>query len=118
MLAWSGSTVNHFNGGNDGETFYAIFDPQSDSVGALQSVNNNHDMFCPGIAALPNGDLVVVGWAKTEDGGEASSVFNGSGFVAGPKLNIIRGYNSAVTLSNGRVRPPGLLPLSDSIQCR
>lgn len=103
-MAWSGGTSNHFAGGTDGNTFYATFDPASDNVGELQQVNNNHDMFCPGIASLANGDYIIAGGATTEDGGQKSSTLSGSSFTAGPDLNINRGYNSAVTTQNGRVR--------------
>ena len=100
---WSGAQVDHFSGGEGGNTFFAVFDPSSDSVGSVQSVNNNHDMFCPGIAMLPNGDVFV---AAGSAGGDpsASSTWTGSAFVAGPALSIARGYNSALTLANGEVR--------------
>ena len=101
---WSGAQVDHFNGGEDGNTFYAVFDPSSDSVGAVQQVNNNHDMFCPGIAMLTNGDVFVVAGSAGGDGAGASSTWTGNSFAAGPSLNIPRGYNSALTFANGEVR--------------
>ena len=113
---WSGAQVDHFNGGEDGNTFYAVFDPSSDSVGAVQQVNNNHDMFCPGIAMLTNGDVFVVAGSAggNDDGASSSSTWTGNAFEEGPSLNIARGYNSALTLANGEVRFL-LRPLSSAV---
>ena len=47
---------------------------------------------------------MVVGGSDTGDGGAATSFFKNGEFTQGPKLNIARSYNSAVTLSNGQVR--------------
>lgn len=96
--------MDDFRGGASGETNYAIFNPASNSVvGGLQTVNIGHDMFCPGISMLPNGDVLVVGGSAGGDGAGSSSVWTGSSFVPAADLNIARGYNSAVTLANGNV---------------
>ena len=101
----SGAQVVHYNGGEVGNTFYAVFDPSSDSVGALQQVNINHDMFRPGTVVLTNGDVfVVAGSYGTDDGASSSTTWTGNAFEAGPSLNIARGYNSAVVLTDGEVR--------------
>lgn len=104
MLVWSGGQVDHFSGGEAGNTFFAVFNPSTDSVSAVMSINLNHDMFCPGIALLANGDVFVVAGSAGGDGAGASSTWSGNSFSAGPALNIPRGYNSALTLANGEVR--------------
>jgi hypothetical protein len=104
VVVWSGSQVDDFVAGTPGDTFFAVYDTVTNTVGPLQQVNTDHDMFCPGIATLPNGQVIVVAGSSGGDGAASSSFFNGATFVAGPKLNIPRGYNSAVTLANGKVR--------------
>lgn len=101
MVCWSGGTVDDFIGGAGGQTFYAVFDSNTDTVGPVQNQIIMHDMFCPGIAILPNGNPFVVAGSAGGDGGLSSSTWTGSSFTAGPKLNIKRGYNSALTLANG-----------------
>ena len=104
VLVWSGGQVDDFRGAEQGNTFFAVFDPSTDSVGPLMSINLDHDMFCPGISMLADGDVFVVAGSAGGDGAGASSTWTGSTFVAGPPLNIRRGYNSAVTLAHGEVR--------------
>ena len=101
---WSGGAVDHFVGGAAGQTFYAVFDPATDSVGPVQTVIMNHDMFCPGIVQLPNGDVIIVAGSAGGDGARSTSVWTGSSFASGPQLVIARGYNSAVLLANSDVR--------------
>lgn len=95
--------MDHFVGGDAGQTWYAVFNPNSNSVGQLQTVNLSHDMFCPGIAMQADGDIMVVGGSAGGDGAGSSSTWTGTSFSASPKLNIPRGYNSALTLANGNV---------------
>lgn len=109
VLVWSGGAVDHFVGGDPGQTWYAVFDPTTDSVGPLQTINLFHDMFCPGISLLANGDVIVIAGTAGGDGGRSTSTWSGSSWVEGPKLSIARGYNSAVLVANGDVRP--LAPL-------
>ena len=106
VLVWSGGAVDHFVGGDAGQTWYAVFNPNSNSVGALQTVNLNHDMFCPGIAQQADGDLMIVGGSAGGDGAGSTSTWTGGAFTQSPTLNIPRGYNSAVTLANGNVCSP------------
>jgi hypothetical protein len=105
VLTWSGNSALDFVGGPSGLTLYAVFDSNGDTAGPLQSVNLNHDMFCPGISILPNGNVVVVA-GHSGAGAGSTSFWTGSSFSAGPALNIPRGYNAAVLTTNGEVRPP------------
>lgn len=61
VLTWSAATADGFRGGVSGETKYAVFNPNSNSVSGLKTVNTQHDMFCPGVSLLPNGDILVAG---------------------------------------------------------
>ena len=56
-------------------------------------------MFCPGIAKLASGTVMVVGGVTAG----ATNTFDGFAWARSDRLNIPRGYNSAVTLSDGRV---------------
>lgn len=105
VLVWAGDSVDHFapSQGTPGTTFYAVFDSNTNTVGALQSVALGHDMFCPGISILPNSEVIVVGGSAGGDGHAASSVFANGAWASGPQLSIPRGYNAAVTLSTGEV---------------
>jgi galactose oxidase len=65
--------------------------------------NTNHNMFCPGISMLGSGAIVVTGGSTAE---KTSIYTPGQGWLAGPDLNIPRGYQGQTTLSNGKVRTP------------
>jgi galactose oxidase len=95
--------VDHFIGDPTFTTFYSTLNLANDAVGPVQMVNVGHDMFCPGIAMLPSGNIFIVGGSAGGDGAMASTFWNGNNFVGGPQLNTPRGYNSAVTLANGQV---------------
>ena len=62
--------------------------------------NTDHNMFCPGVAILPNGEIIVTG-GDTDD---ATSIYNPTtdSWSKGPPMNIPRGYNGMTLLSNGQ----------------
>lgn len=103
---WSGNAVDDFQTGDAGVTHFAVFDSTTDSVGPGQSQFLDHDMFCPGVSMLANGDVVISAGSAGGDGAGSTTTwdFSAGAFVQGPKLNIRRGYNSALTLANGNVR--------------
>lgn len=114
VLLWSGDDEFHFNPGGDlnklGVTHYAVYDVPNKEIIARKDIDLNHDMFCPGIAISPYGDVVVVGGSAFGDGAGSTSVWevdSGSNefgqFSSGANLNIPRGYNTAVTMSSGQV---------------
>jgi hypothetical protein len=63
--------------------------------------NPAHDMFCPGTAYLPNGRLLVNGGSSTPE----TSIYDppSSTWSSDRKMNVPRGYNASVLLSNGLV---------------
>ncbi|MFS4416281.1 galactose oxidase-like domain-containing protein, partial [Maribacter sp. 2307ULW6-5] len=65
-----------------------------------QISDNNHNMFCPGINNLPNGNLLVAG------GGSApkTTIYNvqTNRWETSDDMNVARGYQGNVTLPDGR----------------
>lgn len=106
VLVWSGDAVDTFNPIDkvSGKTFYTTYNTQTGFVAPLKVANLNHDMFCPGIAIQPNGDIAVVGGSAHGDGAASTSVWDGQAWGKRLTLNIARGYNTAVTLPSGLVR--------------
>ncbi len=58
-------------------------------------------MFCPGVAILPNGDVLVTGGLSTTE----TSIYHvaTNTWTAGPPMNVGRGYQGQTLLSNGQV---------------
>ncbi|SAL67382.1 oxidase [Caballeronia udeis] len=109
VLVWSADSPLDFTGGevnlskhqNNGGTYTAIFDPTTGTSTQAFVTNIGHDMFCPGIANLPNGDIFVTGGsssAKVSDFNPASGQWTSQ-----KQMNIARAYHGSVTLSNGDV---------------
>jgi hypothetical protein len=90
------------------QTITATVNPANGLVTSTTVTNTNHDMFCPGISMLGNGDIVVTGG----DVAEKTSIYSAKedAWVPGPDMNIPRGYQSSVTLSNGEVCSSHLCP--------
>ncbi|MEL7271435.1 MAG: PKD domain-containing protein [Bacteroidota bacterium] len=104
LLTWSSRFRFSFAEVSDGATFTEIFDPfmgtDGQALGEFTS-NTDHDMFCPGINNLPDGRILSAGGATSE----RTSIFDpqtGLWSVASA-MNIPRGYQGNVTLSNGAV---------------
>ena len=57
-------------------------------------------MFCPGVAILPNGDIMVTGGLSDQQ----TSIYDPAtnSWTAGPQMNIGRGYQGMTLLSNGQ----------------
>jgi galactose oxidase len=109
VLLWSADSPLSFTGGevdpgkheNTGGTYTAIFDPMSRSSTQTVVTKTGHDMFCPGIANLPDGSVFVTGGSSSSK----VSIFNPSSrkWTSGKQMNIARGYQGSVTLSSGGV---------------
>ncbi|MGF6964397.1 hypothetical protein OKW43_001402 [Paraburkholderia sp. WC7.3g] len=73
VLVWSADSPLDFTGGevtlsrheNNGGTYTAIFDPVAQTSTQVLVTNIGHDMFCPGIANLPDGDILVTGGSSS-----------------------------------------------------
>ena len=101
VLTFSAWSPDWYTESGGGKTQTAILDLETGEVSARLITDTGHEMFCSGLALLPDGRLLVVGGS---DSG-ATSLYDPAtdSWTAGPRLNIPRGYESAVTLSDGRV---------------
>ncbi len=100
VLSFSAYSATAFGLG-DGYTQTAILDLTTGTVSQRTVADTGHEMFCSGIALLPDGRVLVNGGS---DSGK-TSIYDPSTDVwtAGPTMNIPRGYEADTTLSNGRV---------------
>ncbi len=98
IMTWSARDKLAF-GGDQGRTWTAIFDPQTNSANDVLVENTGHDMFCPGINQLPDGRVLVGGGSSSGK----SSIFDPftGGWSTNDAMNIPRGYHSNVTLASG-----------------
>lgn len=81
-------------------TYAAVWNP---ATGVFTEINNTrHDMFCGGIAMLPDGRVMVNGGRNTT---QLSSIFDWrtSQWSAAPNMNDGRWYNTSVALTDGSV---------------
>ena len=100
LLTFSAYQATSF-GMNDGYTQTAILDLSTGVVSQRQVSNTGHEMFCTGLALLPDGRVLVNGGS---DSGK-TSIYNPAtdAWTAGPAMNIPRGYEGDTTLSDGSV---------------
>src|SRR5262245_24593852 len=108
VLGWSTNDLTALEldiGAAPSQTFTSLTTPQSPypSIRELVTIPP-HDMFCPGTAYLPNGQLLVNGGSsspKTTIYDPPSRSWSSSFLDEGMK--VPRGYNASVLLSNGLV---------------
>ncbi|MEH6682855.1 MAG: galactose oxidase-like domain-containing protein, partial [Sediminicola sp.] len=104
LLTWSAKFRNTFTEIGDGMTFTEIFDPfmgpDGTALGETTS-NTDHDMFCPGINNLADGRILSAGGTSSE----RTSIYDPTTGVwsVAQDMNIPRGYQGNVTLSDGNV---------------
>lgn len=102
VITWSSYKANDFSGGSgSGITQTATWNPATGNVSQRTITNTKHDMFCPGLSLDATGRFVVTGGNDAD----ATSFWESSvgDWVAGPGMQIPRGYQSSATLSDGRV---------------
>jgi galactose oxidase len=99
LLLWSADRVNAFGG--TGRTITAVYNPATRAVTQRTVTNTGHNMFCPGISALPDGRVMVNGG----DDAKRTSIYNPTtdAWTTGAAMAIPRAYQSSTTLSDGRV---------------
>jgi galactose oxidase len=101
LLTWSSDANESFApAGTANWTQTAILNLNTGVVGE-ETVSDTHDnMFCPGVAILANGEIIVAGG----DSSTATSIYDPAtdAWSKGPPLNIPRGYNGATLLSDGQ----------------
>ncbi|WP_405532653.1 discoidin domain-containing protein [Streptomyces avidinii] len=98
LLAWSAYAVDRF-GGSSGYTQTAILDLKTGKVTQRRIDNTGHDMFCPGIAMLADGRVLVTGGSNAEK----ASIYDPAtdDWSATTSMNIARGYQAMTLLSTG-----------------
>ena len=98
LMTWSAHNKTTF-GGQNGQTWTAVFDPSNNSASQALVTNTGHDMFCPGPATLPDGRILVSGGSNSEK----TSIYNPNtgNWTATNEMNIPRGYHASVSLSSG-----------------
>nr|WSX48130.1 discoidin domain-containing protein [Streptomyces sp. NBC_00974] len=98
LLAWSAYAVDRF-GGSNGYTQTAVLDLKTGKVTQRRIDNTGHDMFCPGIAMLADGRVLVTGGSNAEK----ASIYDPAtdGWSATTSMNIARGYQAMTLLSTG-----------------
>ncbi len=98
LITWAARDRYSF-GGNQGKTYTALFDPQTNTAVESLIENTSHDMFCPGTNSLPDGRILVTG-GSSSNRASIYDPFNGQ-WSSTDDLNITRGYHSNVTTAGG-----------------
>ncbi|MER7761849.1 discoidin domain-containing protein [Streptomyces sp. NPDC097619] len=98
LLAWSAYAVDRF-GGSSGYTQTAVFDLKTGRVTQRRIDNTGHDMFCPGIAMLADGRVLVTGGSNAEK----ASIYDPAtdAWSTTTRMNTARGYQAMTLLSTG-----------------
>jgi len=87
------------------QTYYGIFNPSTQASSEALETNPGADMFCPGTAMLPNGNVLVNGGSSSPK----TTIFNVSSgtWTADANMNLPRGYGADALLSTGSVYTMG-----------
>jgi galactose oxidase len=102
VLMWSAFEPYSYEsdiGNATGQTYSGVFNPTTQTSTDVLVTTTGADMFCPGIAVLPDGRVLVNGGSsspKTSIYSPATSTWSVSG-----EMNIPRGYESDALLSYG-----------------
>jgi galactose oxidase len=102
LVVWSADQELNWDSSNDKQyTQTAILDLSTGAISSATVSNTAHDMFCPGVSILPDGEVIVTGGIGNTD----TSIYNPATntWRAGPQLNIGRGYQGQTTLPDGQV---------------
>ena len=98
LLLWSAYGRFDF-GGDQGLTQTVLFDPRTLSAQERAVSNTGHDMFCPGVANLADGRILVNGGSSAAE----TSIYDPATdtWQDAADMNIPRGYQGTTLLSDG-----------------
>jgi len=104
LMMWAANAPFSFQGDvglATTQTYYALFDPATNSSSAQLETSAGADMFCPGTSMLADGRLLVNGG----DSSPKTSLYDwlSNTWSAAATMNIPRGYQGTAPLSNGNV---------------
>ena len=101
LVVWSADEDLNFGTDTSPYTQTAILNLTTGAVSAATVSNTAHNMFCPGVSILPDGEVMVTGGISDT----LTSIYNPATntWRAGPQMNIGRGYQGQTTLSDGQV---------------
>ena len=101
LLFWSAEERFAFATGVSGRTYTAVYNPVTKVSTERLVTETGHDMFCPGISMLPNGQILVSGGSDDSK----TSIYDPvqRGWLTAAPMNVGRGYQSSTTLSDGSV---------------
>ncbi len=104
ILMWSAYEEMMF-GGSNGYTQTVVFHPDTGSARSRTVSETQHDMFCPGIANMPDGRVMITGGSNDAE----ASVYNPAtgSWEDAADMNVGRGYHSNVALADGSVLAVG-----------
>ncbi|THC92379.1 hypothetical protein EYZ11_008147 [Aspergillus tanneri] len=101
IVMWSSWAQDLYFSTPGGQTAMSRWDPIDRQVSGRVVSDTNHDMFCPGTAIDGTGMLVVTGGNDAEQTSLYDAVEDK--WIRGPPMLMRRGYQSSVTVSDGRV---------------
>lgn len=101
VMAWSSYTYDRFTQTPFGKTLTSVYNINAKTVSERLVTNTKHDMFCPGISYDATGRVIITGG---NDAARVSIYTGGSeNWQAGSNMYIQRGYQSQVTMGDGRI---------------
>src|SRR5690242_19738734 len=103
LLTWASNQPFFFEGdiGQDASTTYtSVYNPATNSVEESGQTSMMADMFCSGLSYLTDGRIMVNGGSSSSH----TALYDPrtDSWTSGAPMNTARGYNSTVTLSDGR----------------
>jgi galactose oxidase len=101
LLTFSAFDDMAYNKSSQTVTKVAVLDLRTGQVTEPLNVHTHHQMFCTGLALLPDGRLVINGGSNDR----ATTIYNPytNKWSIGPLMNIPRAYEGDTTLSTGQV---------------
>ena len=98
LLVWSADQDLSSGSGSDDYTETAILNLTTGAVSQALVTDTDHNMFCPGVAILADGDVMVTGGLSDQQ----TSIYDPTtnSWSAGPRMNIGRGYNGMTLLAD------------------